>query len=68
MLRDHWPFNEEELIRLCDLCFSWKAAGQEAGVGREVLLVSPHMFSAYLNGLSFLRLLKVKTWVLKILT
>ena len=40
MLRDHWPFNEEELIRLCDLCFGWKAAGQESGVGREVLLVS----------------------------
>jgi hypothetical protein len=39
MLRDHWPFNEDELLRLLDLCFGWKADGREAGVGREVLLV-----------------------------
>ena len=38
-LRDHWPFNEEELIRLMDLCFSWKAAGEDTGVGRDILLI-----------------------------
>jgi hypothetical protein len=40
MLRDHWPFNEDELLRLLDLCFGWKNDGREAGVCREVLLVS----------------------------
>jgi len=39
MLRDHWPFNEDELLRLCDLCFGWKEEGAESGVEREVLLV-----------------------------
>ena len=39
MLRDHWPFNEDELLRLLDLCFNWKADGRDSGVGREVLLV-----------------------------
>lgn len=38
-LRDHWPFNEDELVRLLDMCFSWKAEGEENGVGRDVLLV-----------------------------
>jgi hypothetical protein len=52
MLRDHWPFNEEELIRLCDLCFGWKAAGLEIGVGREVLLVS--LFCNSVNKLIFM--------------
>ena len=47
MLRDHWPFNEDELLRLCDLCFRWKAQSQENGVGREVLLVSSARFSIY---------------------
>jgi hypothetical protein len=36
-LRDHWPFNEAELLRLLDLCFSWKVAGQH--IRREVLLL-----------------------------
>ena len=38
-LRDHWPFNENELIRLLDLCFSWKAEGENSGIGRDVLLI-----------------------------
>ena len=38
-LRDHWPFNEDELIRLLDLCFSWKAKGENSGVGRDVLMI-----------------------------
>ncbi len=33
-LRDHWPYNDSELIRLLDLCFNWKRVG-----GREVLLI-----------------------------
>ena len=38
-LKDHWPYNEDELIRLLDLCFSWKSAGEVSGQGREVLLI-----------------------------
>lgn len=38
-LRDHWPFNESELIRLLDLCFGWKSEGEESGSGRDVLLL-----------------------------
>ena len=39
LLRDHWPFNEDELIRLLDLCFSWKAEGEKNGIGRDILLI-----------------------------
>ena len=35
-LRDHWPYNEDELIRLLDLCFNFKAEGERSGIGREV--------------------------------
>ena len=38
-LRDHWAFNEDESIRLMDLCFFWKAEGEETGMGRDVLLI-----------------------------
>ena len=39
-LRDHWPFNRDELLRLLDLCFGWKKEGEEGGGGaREVLLL-----------------------------
>ena len=38
-LRDHWPFNEDELIRLLDICFSWKAEGENSGIGRDILLI-----------------------------
>lgn len=38
-LRDHWPYNEDELIRLLDLCFNWKAAGEADSIQREVLLI-----------------------------
>ncbi len=34
-LQDHWPYNEEELVRLLDLCFAWKAEGS-----REVLFIA----------------------------
>jgi hypothetical protein len=37
MLRDHWPFNKDELIRLMDTCFTWKGAGKKGE--RELLLV-----------------------------
>ena len=37
LLRDHWPYNEEELIRLCDLCFDWMKSGGEKE--KEVLMV-----------------------------
>ena len=36
LLRDHWPFNEDELIRLCDLCFTWKSENVDQ---HEVLMV-----------------------------
>ena len=39
LLRDHWPFNEDELIRLLDLCFSWKAMGEKSGIDKDVLLI-----------------------------
>jgi hypothetical protein len=45
MLRDHWPYNEDELVRLCDLCFGWKADGRDSGIGREVLLVGSFFLS-----------------------
>ncbi len=40
-LKDHWPYNEAELLRLLDMVFAWKAAGGEEGSGgnREVLLI-----------------------------
>ncbi len=38
-LKDHWPYNEAEIIRLLDLCFAWKAEGERSQAGREVLLV-----------------------------
>ena len=38
-LRDHWPYNKDELIRLLDLCFDWKNSGEESVCGREVLLL-----------------------------
>ena len=38
-LRDHWPFNSDELVRLLDLCFTWKSEGEDSGVGRDVLLI-----------------------------
>ena len=38
-LRDHWPFNEAELIRLLNLCFSWKLEGEKRGIGRDLLLL-----------------------------
>jgi hypothetical protein len=38
-LRDHWPFNEEELVRLLDMCFSWILEGENIGVGRDILML-----------------------------
>jgi len=34
-LKDHWPYQLEELTWLLDLCFSWKAAA----TGREVVML-----------------------------
>ena len=39
-LRDHWPFNDSELVRLLDLCFGWKHKYEDDGIKREVLLIS----------------------------
>ena len=38
-LRDHWPYNKDELIRLLDLCFAWKNEGEESSRAKEVLLL-----------------------------
>jgi len=38
-LKDHWPYNESELLRLLDLCFAWKEDGQRMACSREVLLL-----------------------------
>jgi len=35
-LKDHWPYNTEDLLRLLDLCFDWKSQDED---GREVLLL-----------------------------
>ena len=38
-LRDHWPFNDSELIKLLDLCFTWKYEGERSGTEKEVLMI-----------------------------
>ena len=38
-IRDHWPFNDSELIKLLDMCFAWKFKGEELETEREVLLI-----------------------------
>ena len=38
-LMDYWSFHEEELIRLLDSCFSWKLAGEEKGIGKDVIMI-----------------------------
>ena len=38
-LKDHWPYNEDELLRLLDLCFSWQSEGEQMNCGREVLMI-----------------------------
>ena len=38
-LRDHWPYNKDELIRLLDMCFAWKSEGEESGRARDILLL-----------------------------
>ena len=38
-LRDHWPYNDDELIKLLDLCFAFKAKSEEDDIPREVLLI-----------------------------
>ncbi len=38
-LKDHWPYNEAEILRLLDLCFAWKAEGERSGVGREARIL-----------------------------
>ena len=38
-LRDHWPFNADELLRLLDFCFAWKHEGEESGTEREILML-----------------------------
>ena len=35
-LKDHWPYNLDDLVRLLDLCFNWKSQDED---GREVLLL-----------------------------
>jgi len=35
-LKDHWPYNLEDLERLLDLCFNWKVEDED---NREVLLL-----------------------------
>jgi len=35
-LKDHWPYNIDDLTRLLDLCFNWKSQDED---GREVLLL-----------------------------
>ena len=41
-LKDHWAYNEEELIRLLDICFGWKAGGEleSGGYSRDVIFVT----------------------------
>ena len=34
-LKDHWPYNVEELVRVLDKCFAWKSEDS----GREVLML-----------------------------
>ena len=36
---DYWSFHEDELIRLLDSSFSWKLAGEEKGIGKDVILI-----------------------------
>ena len=36
-LRDHWPFNEDEIIKLVEMCFSWKEQGDGL---RDLIMVS----------------------------
>ena len=38
-LRDHWPYNEDELIRLLDLCFAWKNKSEVDDIPRELILI-----------------------------
>ena len=38
-LKDHWPYNEDELIRLLDRCFLWQFEGQKMDRRREVLML-----------------------------
>lgn len=35
-LTDHWPYNLDDLVRLLDLCFAWKAEDED---GREVVML-----------------------------
>ena len=32
-LKDHWPYNKQELVRVLDKCFGWKAADSSREVG-----------------------------------
>lgn len=36
-LRDHWSFNEQDLVRLVELCFAWKGEGDGT---RDLLMIS----------------------------
>ena len=27
-LKDHWPYNLADLVRILDLCFTWKSQGR----------------------------------------
>ena len=36
-LRDHWTYNDEELIKLMDICFAWK---EEHPCKRDIILVN----------------------------
>jgi len=35
-LKDHWPYNKDELVRVLDKCFNWKSQNENE---REVLLI-----------------------------
>ena len=38
-IKDHWPYNKDELVRLLDMCFSWILEGENIGVGRDILML-----------------------------
>ena len=35
-LKDHWPYNKDELVRVLDKCFDWKSGDEH---NREILLL-----------------------------
>ena len=35
-LKDHWPYNKDDLVRLLDLSFNWKAVNEDE---REVIMI-----------------------------